>query len=249
MKHQNAPSVKSAARAIDIIEHVAICGPVNARGVSRATGIPESSLSYLLATLVDRGWLTQHPDRTYAAGPALARLAAQAPRPLIDRAQGTLGALAAATGETASLFVRRGDEIEVVAVEHSTHELRFTPQRGSRMPLHCFAGGKALLAQLNPDALAEYFSRGPRRRFTDRTIVDEQALRRDLDRCRARGYALSEDEHTIGVVAVGVALDDQLSLSIAIPSPRFDEAMRRRTIDALDQARTALVRTQDADAA
>lgn len=241
MKHQNTPSVKSAARAIDTIEHVALYGPVNARSISRATGIPESSLSYLLATLVDRGWLVQRPDRTYASGPALGRLAAQSPRPLVERAQGALAGLAAATGETASLFVRRGDEIEVVDVEHSTHELRFTPQQGSRMPLHCFAGGKALLAELDPEALSAYFARGPRMRFTDRTIVDEDDLRRDLARSRTRGYAISEDEHTIGVVAVGIALDDLHSLSIAIPSPRFDEEMQQRTIAALQQARAALL--------
>ena len=248
MKQQSSPSVKSAARAIDTIEHVALYGPVNARSISRATGIPESSLSYLLATLVDRGWLNQRPDRTYAAGPALARLAARSPRPLVERAQATLGSLAAATGETASLFVRRGDEIEVVDVEHSTHELRFTPQQGSRMPLHCFAGGKALLARLDEDQLAAYFARGPRLRFTDRTIVDERELRRDLERSHARGYAISEDEHTIGVVAVGVALDDQHSLSIAIPSPRFDDEMQRRTIEALGQARTVLAGPESADA-
>ena len=87
MKQQTPSFVKSAARAIDTVEHVALHGPVNARGIARATGVPESSLSYLLATLVDRGWLSQQQDRTYVAGPGLSRLAAGAQRPMPERAR------------------------------------------------------------------------------------------------------------------------------------------------------------------
>ena len=36
MKQQTPSLVKSAARAIDAVEHVALHGPVNARGIARA---------------------------------------------------------------------------------------------------------------------------------------------------------------------------------------------------------------------
>ena len=240
MKLQNTASVKSAARAIDTVEHVALYGPVNARGISRATGIPESSLSYLLATLVDRGWLEQRPDRTYSSGPALARLAAGAPTSLAERARASMRTLTAVTGETSTLFIRQGDEIEVLAVEHSNHELRFTPQIGARMPLHSFSGGKALLTRMNEDELSAYFSRAPRLRFTEHTIVDEADMRRDISRSIQRGYAISQEEHSLGVVGVAVALDDAHSLSIAVPSPRFDDELKARAIAALEQANTVV---------
>ena len=240
MKHQSSASVKSAARAIDTVEHVALHGPVNARGISRATGIPESSLSYLLATLVDRDWLEQRPDRTYAAGPGLARLAVKGAGSVAERARTGMRTLTAVTGETSTLFIRQGDEIEVLAVEHSNHELRFTPQVGARMPLHSFSGGKALLVQMDPPALADYFARAPRLRFTERTIVEEAALRQEIERSRERGYALSLEEHSLGVVGVAVALDDAHSLSVAIPTPRFDAESERRAIVGLKQAYAAV---------
>lgn len=240
MKTQNGPGVKSAARAIDIVEHVALHGPVNARGISRAVGVPESSLSYLLATLVDREWLAQADDRTYSAGPALARLASGARAPLVERARPFLRGLVASTGETACLFIRRGHEIEVLEVELSTHDLRFTPQKGQRMPLHSFAGGKALLARLTPPELDAYFREAQRTRFTDLTITDETALRREIAQCRARGYAVSLEEHSIGVNGVAVALDDAHSVSVAIPSPRFSDDVERRTIAALKDAAEGL---------
>ena len=240
MKTQNGPGVKSAARALDIVEHVALHGPVNARGIARATGVPESSLSYLLATLVDREWLAQAGDRTYSAGQAIFRLASGARAPLVDRARPFLRALSAATGETACLFIRRGHEIEVLEVELSTHDLRFTPQKGQRMPLHSFAGGKALLARLEPDELEAYLRETPRNRFTDHTIYEAAPLRREIGQCRDKGYAVSVEEHSIGVNGVAVALDDAHSVSIAMPSPRFSPDIERHTIKALQEAAAGL---------
>ena len=225
MKQQTPSFVKSAARAIDTVEHVALHGPVNARGIARATGVPESSLSYLLATLVDRGWLAQQPDRTYTAGPGLSRLAAGAPRPMPERARAAMRTLTAVTGETSTLFIRQGDEIEVLVVEHSNHALRFTPQIGARMPLHSFAGGKALLAKMSPDDLAAYFARAQRVRFTDKTLVGEAELRAEIERSQVRGYALSLEEHSLGVDSVAAACPSAATVRACISASNRGEGM------------------------
>ncbi len=215
-------------------------GPLNARAISREIGAPESSLSYLLGTLVGRGWLSQQEGRTYGVGPALGRLAAQHPLSLAERARAAMRTLTARTGETSSLFIRRGDEIETLEVEHSSHELRFTPRVGSRMPLHSFAAGKALLARLSPAELAAYFKRGGRTRFTDHTLTGEPELRADLEQSRKSGYFISHEEHSPGVIGVAMALDDEHGLSIAIPSPRFDPDAQRRIVAALADACEAI---------
>ncbi len=84
--------------------------------------------------------------------------------------------------------------------------------------------------------LAAYFARSTRLQFTDKTIVEEQAMRREIEGIRERGYTISFEEHSPGVVGVGAPLDDAHSLSVAIPSPRFDAEMQARTIAALEQA-------------
>lgn len=231
MRDKPSASVKSAARAMDIVEQVSRQGAASAREISRATGIPESSLSYLLTTLVSRDWLSPASDRTYSIGPALSRLAVGNPPDITQRRLAMMRAIARATAETASLFIRRGSDVEVLDVEASSHALRFTPQKGMRVPLHSFASGKALLAALPQDLLEEYLATVPRARFTPYTLVDEQSLRDDLKRTRDRGYALSREEHTIGVMGIGVALDSQHSLSVGIPSPRFDHMTERRISD------------------
>jgi IclR family acetate operon transcriptional repressor len=233
-------SVKSAARTIDILEQIARHGPATARELSRATRIPESSLSYLLATLVERDWLCSLGDRTYALGSALCRLAAGAAPPPDERRRAQLKLVARATGETCSLFVRRGNEIEAIEVELSSQLLRFTPEKGMRVPLHSFAGGKALLANLSAAELDAYFATSTRTRFTAATLVDEADLRRDIAETRRRGYAVSLEEHTLGIVGMGVAADDRFSLSVAVPTARFDSAFEKLAARALLEAAPVL---------
>jgi IclR family acetate operon transcriptional repressor len=233
-------SVKSASRTIDILEQIARQGPATAREISRATRIPESSLSYLLATLVERDWLCNLGDRTYALGSALSRLAAGATPSLAERRRAQLRIVARTTGETASLFIRRGNEIEAIDVELSSQLLRFTPEKGMRVPLHCFAGGKALLAKMSAEALDAYFATSTRTRFSPATLVDEAGLRRDIVETRKRGYAISREEHTVGIVGMGVAADDQFSLSVAVPTARLDPAFQRLAAQTLLEAVKAL---------
>jgi IclR family acetate operon transcriptional repressor len=233
-------SVKSAARTIDIVEQIARQGPATARELSRATRIPESSLSYLLATLVERDWLCSLSDRTYTLGSAFSRLAAGAAPSPAERRRAQLKLVARTTGETCSLFIRRGDEIEATDVELSSQLLRFTPEKGMRVPLHCFAAGKALLAKMSAADLDVYFATSARTRFTATTLVDEDALRRDIGETRTRGYAISREEHTAGIVGMGVAGDDRYSLSVAVPTARFDADFERLAGKALLEAGKAL---------
>src|SRR6188508_2751705 len=72
--------VKSATRTLDIIEYVvAHDRPLVAQEIAIALGIPVSSLSYLLGTLVERGYLARD-GRRYSAGPGLQRLQARRAR-------------------------------------------------------------------------------------------------------------------------------------------------------------------------
>src|SRR5437764_2390224 len=82
-----ASQVKSATRTLDIIEYVVAHGrPLVAQEIAVALGIPVSSLSYLLATLVERGYLVRD-GRRYSGGPGLERLHARRGGPsLAERA-------------------------------------------------------------------------------------------------------------------------------------------------------------------
>jgi IclR family acetate operon transcriptional repressor len=231
-------TVKSAIRTLDIIEFVVARGrPLVAQEIAGALAIPVSSLSYLLATLVERGYLARE-GRRYTAGPGLERLQAHAPVfTLADTVAPLVRTLRIQLNETTSFFVRRGWEAEALLTETSEHTLRYAIHSGTTVPLHCISAGKALLAAMDDDELTQYFARTERRMFTATTIAGEAALRTELASVRATGIAHTIEEHTPGIHGIGRAVmmgDDVVgAISVAIPIVRFDAAVERRVIDLL----------------
>ena len=154
-----ATPVKSALRTLDVIEFVvAHRQGVVAQEIAGALGIPVSSLSYLLTTLADRGYLVRE-GRRYLPGPGLERLrAAPEALPLSDRVAPLVRALKGELNETASFMVQRGWEVEALVTEASDQALRYAVDPGTRRPLHALAAGKVILAALPAAERARYFA-------------------------------------------------------------------------------------------
>lgn len=233
----NAPAasnpVKSAMRTLDVIEYVVANrqGAV-AQEIAGALAIPVSSLSYLLGTLVERGYLAR-AGRRYLPGPGLERLRApQSAMTLEDRVAPLVRALRSELNETSSFMVRRGWEVESLVTEASDHALRYAVDPGTRRPLHALAAGKVLLAWMPPEEQARYFAEAPRQQLTDKTRTEESALRADFARIGSEGICVAREEATVGIcgVAAPVWIDGELvgALSVAVPAVRFDDAMEER---------------------
>ena len=218
--------VKSAMRTLDLLEYV-VARPsgVVAQEIAMVLGIPISSLSYLLATLVERGYL-RRDGRRHFAGAGLNRLR----RPLSDLSLADLArplvkALKQQVNETTSLFIKAGWEMEAVLTETSSQTLRYAIEAGTRTPMHCVSAGKAFLASLAPDDLAAYFAEAKIERFTDFTVHDPRRLAEELATVRQTGLAFTRDEYTMGIAGVGVAIivDGKpiAGLSVGAPTPRI----------------------------
>lgn len=242
-------TVKSATRTLDIIEYVVSRGqPLVAQEIAAALQIPVSSLSYLLTTLVERGYLVR-TGRLYAAGPGLERLQARdRVFTLADRVAPLVRALRIQLNETASFFVRRDWTVEALVTESSDHALRYAVQTGARAPLHAFSGGKALLAALGEADIARYFAETDRDTFTPTTITGERPLRAEIARIRATGIAVTREEHTPGIVGLGRAatIDGKVvgAFSVAIPVVRCDAEVERRASDLLTRTADLLAAAQ-----
>lgn len=237
--------VKSATRTLDIIEYVvAHSRPLVAQEIATALGIPVSSLSYLLSTLVDREYLVRD-GRRYSAGAGLARLQASTESfTLADRAAPLVRTLRVQLDETTSFFVRNGWEMEAIVTESSEQALRYSVPQGRRLPMHALAAGKVLLASLAPEELEEYFASGEREPFTDKTVTDEASLRAQLDEARNTGFAMTDEEFSRGIVGIGrlIMMDGEPvgSLSVAVPKVRFDDDLHARVADLLDRTASLL---------
>ncbi|HWJ71334.1 MAG TPA: IclR family transcriptional regulator [Sphingobium sp.] len=245
MRKAEPSSVKSATRTLDILEFVVGSGrPVSAAEIASALSIPVSSLSYLLATLIERGYLTRN-GRSHLPGPALSRLnPGEAAGALSDRVSPVVRSVSLQLNETVSFFVRHGLEMEAIAGEVAPQALRYTIEVGRLVPLHAFAAGKAILATFDEEELARYFAASNRAAFTAYTLTSEAELREELARVARTGVSRTEEEYTPGIIGIGravwlggMALG---AISVAIPAARTSAALEERAMELLKRAADAL---------
>jgi DNA-binding IclR family transcriptional regulator len=200
-------------------------------GVSEAgehLGVAPSTAHRLLSMLQYRGFAVQDEDsRTYRPGPALIEIGLKAVRDmsLLRQARPVIERLSGLLGETVHLLLRETADVRFVDGVESARALRVTSRTGLLLPAHCTAGGKALLAGLDPAALRELYPSPTLPGLTARSMRRRTDLERELVTVRERGYATNVGESEDDVTAVGVAVRDhrgrqRAAIAVALPSVR-----------------------------
>jgi IclR family pca regulon transcriptional regulator len=75
---------------------------------------------------------------------------------------------------------------------------------GSRLPAFCTSMGRVLLAHLPPESLDQYFKTAKLSAFTDKTIYQPEALRKELSSVAKQGFALIDQELELGLRSLAV---------------------------------------------
>ena len=222
--------VQSVERSLEILEALAGGGELGLLEVASRTGLQPSTAHRLLATLVVRGYAVQtRPSGRYMLGYKLAELAGavgERSSRLRTLARAHLSAVQAATGESANLSVLAPPNSVYVDHLDGTRAVRMFARIGAAVPAHASAAGKAMLAYLPPEALAEVVGTEPLAALTAHTITSLAALRGELDTIRARGYAIDDEEHEPGVGCVAAPIFDRdasavAALSVSAPTQRI----------------------------
>jgi DNA-binding IclR family transcriptional regulator len=170
--------------------------------IVEATGLTRSTAHRLVKALEGHGMLMSAGGRGYRLGPRLVWLAEAAVRdlPLRDVAHPALERLAAATAESAQLYVRDGDRRVCVDAVESANELRTIVTVGASLPLTRGSAGKVLLSGADDRDLERI----------ERAMEPFEAttLRRRIAATRRRGWAASVSEREPGVASVSAAVLD-----------------------------------------
>ena len=197
--------------------------------IATRLGVHRSTASRLVSTMEARGFLERDAaGRRLRLGPEVARIGrvALAGRELVTVAAPILDDLAAETGETVTLAVPAGREVMTVAQADGSYFVSSGKWVGIRTPLHCAADGKVLLAFDGAQANGARLTKR-----TKRTIVDSEALARELRAIRRRGFALAEGELEEGLVGVAVPVWDDgtciAALCVSGPEYRLDRKSAR----------------------
>ena len=178
--------------------------------VARATNLPTSTVHRILQELVQLGWVRETGDRGYALGARLFALVGQAgdESQLARLGRPIISALCEQTGHTIHLAVRQGDEAVYVDKLDGRRAYQMRSRIGLSIPLHCTAIGKAVLAALPDEDIAEIARRTGLARRTAHTITDSDELLRHLRAVRRLGFAIDDQENELHTRCIGAAVVD-----------------------------------------
>jgi len=202
---QNRYSIQSVEKALDVIEVLSQHHSLSLIQLAELVNQPKSSLFRIILTLEKRGFISRSDDDgNYCLG--YKQLVVT--RNLLERnslrasAVSEMQKLVDKYGDTVNLCVLAGHEIVYVEIIEGTYALRMTDQVGSKSPFHATAAGKAIAAFLPEDEVRALVRRKGLAVITPNTIADEDALMKHLARVRESGYAVDNQEITLGARCV-----------------------------------------------
>ena len=225
------PEVRALSRGLRLLEILAAAPHgLSLTHIAQQAELSKSSAHRLVQTLVNSGYLLQKQKNGHYF-PSLKVLTLS--HKLIEDtdlravSRPHLSALAEVTGETAHLVFLDHDAIVYVDKVESSNPIRMYSRIGRRAPPHCTGVGKAILAYLPQDRLAEVLGSDPLERYTNTTITNRGDLQAHLAEILSVGYAIDDGEHEEQVRCLASPLfaangDVVGALSISAVSYRVD---------------------------
>lgn len=231
--------VKSAARALDLLDDIAAHGPGTQLQLANRLDIPKSSLHALLRTMCARGWLdTDQTGSIYRLGIRTLTVSSAYldGDPVLASAAAVMDEIATATGETVHLGRLEGADVVYTAKRESKHPLRMHSAVGRRLPAYATSLGRAMLAE-QPEAVRGALVPEKVEPLTSQGTTDRGELLAIIEKVAEVGYAMESEESCLGVRCFGIALPFSRStvdaLSVAVPISRLDQAREDFIIETL----------------
>lgn len=221
--------LKSLAKGMHVLQILADSQePLGLVELSRRAETNNATVTRICYTLAEMGYVRRDRQRRFQLTPQLLALGYASMSSMSWRqvAQHYLERLAEETGETVNLSVLQGSELMyLVRINNTGRILPFDLQLGSRLPLHCTSMGKSLLAFLEKEELDAILADCEFTALTHRTISSEGEFRRELARVKRQGYALNDEELSVGLRSVSAPIMDSegraiAALNIAVPTRR-----------------------------
>ncbi|HLH66067.1 MAG TPA: IclR family transcriptional regulator [Solirubrobacteraceae bacterium] len=242
----NESSVGTLARGLDVLGLFAEHAELTQKQISDLLGLPMPTVHRLTALLTERGWLDRdQATRRLRLGLEMVRLvpAMMAGMRLPELARPHLLRLASSVQETVNVAILQGAEIIYLLSETGDRLLTSQTSVGMRLPAHCTALGKCLLAQLAPESARAALGPEPYERRTERTLTTWAQLAASLEESRRTGVTVSEEEYEVGLVSIAVPVrwvegPGTAAINVSLPSTRATPEFRARLAHGLlDAAR------------
>jgi DNA-binding IclR family transcriptional regulator len=227
-----ARAVPAVQRAFDVLELFLAERELSAPEITAKLGLPRTTVHELVGTLVERYYLAPAgPDSNrFRLGVRAFQLGSAYAERLDLAREGQLVAeeIAGRCHETVHLGVLEGSDVFYVAKVDSSHPVRMVSAVGRRLPAHCTAVGKTLLAAMPREQLDELYPGTKLTGMTGNSITQRKTLYRELERISEEGVAHEYCESNEAVACVAAPVRDRTgavvaALSISVPILRWSD--------------------------
>ncbi|HEX5998475.1 MAG TPA: IclR family transcriptional regulator [Hyphomicrobiaceae bacterium] len=197
--------------------------------IANKLGLPRQTVHRVLGQLRDNGLLLRDPVRErFSIGPRLIQLSLSALGSNNPWApvRSALQELVDEVGETCNIGVLDGLDYVYIDRIECQWPLRIHLEVGQRTAAHCIAGGKVLLASLEPQLRGRLLRSRKLVARTSRSITRISDLEAELEKVRERGFGTNDEENFDGIVSVAVPIMDAhgrvvAALTMHGPIPRL----------------------------
>lgn len=251
MDMDNGGSGSALGKALAVLEVLLDePGPLSLAEIAARTDLARPTVHRMVKQLEEQGLLRRSPGVDgYGVGPRLVELGTRALAAGSRAApcRRILDNLVRQLGETCNLGVLARDEVIYIERVECDWPLRIQYHVGSRVPLHATGIGKLLLAHLAARERRRLLRVLPLTKLTDRTIIEPDALERELTAIRRQGYAANDGENTQGLIGLAVPIRDPrdkviAGLAVHAPEARMPLARALEHLPHLNQAARELER-------
>ncbi|MCW4466914.1 helix-turn-helix domain-containing protein [Glutamicibacter sp. MNS18] len=198
-------SVQSLARGLGVIRSFDADHPqMTLSEVATRTGLSRATARRFLLTLVELGYV-RFDGKYFELTSQVLQLgyAYLSSATLPQLIEPVLEELSAVVGESASASVLDGNDIMYVARVHTRAIMQVGISVGTRFPAVSTSMGRVLLAYQDQQVIDRVIAEG-NRALTPYTLTDKDILRSELEQVREQGFAIVDQELSVGLRAVAV---------------------------------------------
>lgn len=209
---------------MDIVSESVESG-VSITDIARATGLSKGTLHRVLKDMIGHNLVVQNADtRKYSLGPK--SLVWGSKFVLGQDPAGLLAQYCDLLAERTNLYtflcrMSAGEVYCIYTRQPSKFSKKYFVHVGQRMPIHCTAAAKSILAFLPQPVIHHIISQNTRVRFTEYTKVDSHEIINELRTITETGAAFCKEELELGVSGISTPIftgDGRAAFSISLLS-------------------------------
>lgn len=202
---------RALENGIAVLEFISSKRACTVTEIADALGINKSTVSRIIKTFMQKDMVElNRSSRMYSVGPSILQMSSRyyKVRNIMGQIKSVMESVCRQVEESVHLCALSNDAAVVVEQVESASRLVVNAKIGNREPLHASSVGKCLLAFVSVEERDVMLSNIKYECYTDKTVCDKASLLTELDRIRAQGYSVDDNELTSDIRCVAVPIID-----------------------------------------